>query len=125
MPFNSFECRSFAQEWDIKIVTSSPRYAQSNGLAEKAVGIVKNMMKKCDNFNKVLIAIYNYNNIPLTDIDLSPSQLLNNRRMRTKIIMKDSLLEPKLNHNLGEKFEKKQTKTKVYYNRNSYKRSLI
>lgn len=122
MPFNSFECRSFAQEWDINIVTSSPHYAQSNGLAEKAVGIVKNMMKKCIDFNRVLVAIYNYNNTPLADIDLSPSQLLNNRRMRTKIIMKDSLLKPKINHNLGEKFDRKQQKTKFYYNRNAYER---
>ena len=79
-------------------------------------------MRKCESFNKVLIAIYNYNNIPLVDIDLSPSQLLNNRRMRTKIIMKDSLLKPKLNHNLCEKFKKKQNKTKIYYNRNAYVR---
>lgn len=122
MPFNSFECRKFAKEWDINIITSSPHYAQSNGLAEKSVGIVKNMMKKCNNFNQVLIALYNYNNTPLTDIDLSPSQLLNNRRMRTKIIIKDSLLEPALNHNLGEKFGKKQQKTKFYYNRNAFER---
>jgi len=123
MPFNSFECRTFANEWDINIITSSPHYPQSNGLAEKAVGIVKNMMKKCDNFNKVLIAIYNYNNIPLFDIDLSPSQLLNNRRMRTKIIMKDSLLKPSINHNLDERFQKKQLRTKCFYNSNAFERS--
>lgn len=50
VPFNSFIFKKFAQEWDSKIITSrtsSPNYPQSNGMAEKSVGIFKSMMRKC------------------------------------------------------------------------------
>ena len=121
MPFNSNECRAFANEWDITITTSSPHYPQSNGLAEKAVGIVKNMMKKTKNSDQLCIALMNYNNTPLGDLDLSPSQLSQNRRMRTKIVTKTESLEPRLNKNLEEKFRKKNFRAKFYYNRNAIK----
>ncbi|XP_054277784.1 uncharacterized protein K02A2.6-like [Macrosteles quadrilineatus] len=39
MPFDSYELREFAKEWNFKIQTTSPNYPQANGLAEKAVGI--------------------------------------------------------------------------------------
>lgn len=47
MPFASYTFKQFAESYDIQLVYSSPRYPQSNGLSEKAVGIVKNMMRKC------------------------------------------------------------------------------
>ncbi|XP_050054562.1 uncharacterized protein LOC126549450 [Aphis gossypii] len=50
VPFNSLIFKKFAQEWDSKIITSrtsSPNYPQSNGMAEKSVGIFKSMMRKC------------------------------------------------------------------------------
>jgi hypothetical protein len=65
MPFNSNECRKFANEWDIQITTSSPHYPHSNGLAEKAVGMVKNMMKKVRNNDSLNVALMNYNNTPI------------------------------------------------------------
>lgn len=39
VPFDSRECRLFALEWGFKFTFSSPRYPQSNGLAERAVQI--------------------------------------------------------------------------------------
>ncbi|GFS12727.1 Pol polyprotein, partial [Elysia marginata] len=33
-PFNSFEMHKFARDWNFKITTSSPAYAQSNGQSE-------------------------------------------------------------------------------------------
>lgn len=46
MSFNSFNFREFANNNNIKIKTSSPHYPTSNRLAEKAVHIAKNMLKK-------------------------------------------------------------------------------
>ena len=46
MPFNSKEFKQFAKEWDFSVVTSSPNYAQSNGLAERNVQTIKNLLKK-------------------------------------------------------------------------------
>lgn len=46
-PFGSAELQNFAKQWCTEFRTVSPRYPQSNGLAEKYVGIVNNMLKKC------------------------------------------------------------------------------
>ena len=46
LQFACREFRTFTQLWDIEHVTSSPRYPQSNGQAERAIGTVKNLMKK-------------------------------------------------------------------------------
>ena len=40
VPFNSASFKNFATEWDFKVTFSSPRYAQSNGMAESGVKIV-------------------------------------------------------------------------------------
>ena len=48
MPFNSKEFDEFAKEWGFKQTTSSPTYAQSNGMSEKAVQNVKRILKKAD-----------------------------------------------------------------------------
>lgn len=44
MPFDSYECRKFAEQFDFFIETSSPHYPKSNGLAERAVQICKNKL---------------------------------------------------------------------------------
>ena len=44
--FGSREFRQFAKQYGFKHVTSSPEYPQSNGKAEKAVQIVKRLLKK-------------------------------------------------------------------------------
>lgn len=45
-PYNSLEFKLFAKSWGFEPVYSSPHYHQSNGLAEKAVGICKSLLKK-------------------------------------------------------------------------------
>ncbi|XP_033126390.1 uncharacterized protein LOC117124310 [Anneissia japonica] len=50
--FNSAEFRHFAADWDFVHTTSSPHYPQSNGLAEGAVKIVKNLIKKAVHSNQ-------------------------------------------------------------------------
>lgn len=56
MPFNSLQFKNFSIDYSFKIITSSPYYPKSNGLAEKAVGICKNMLKK-SNESKIDIDI--------------------------------------------------------------------
>ncbi|KAB0804264.1 hypothetical protein PPYR_01234 [Photinus pyralis] len=46
VPFNSYLMSQFSKEWNFDIVTRSPYYPKSNGLAEKAVGIAKTLLKK-------------------------------------------------------------------------------
>ena len=45
--FSSSEFAAFAKNWKFDHVTSSPRYAQSNGKAENAVQTIKRLFKKC------------------------------------------------------------------------------
>ncbi|KAG5865139.1 hypothetical protein JTB14_001303 [Gonioctena quinquepunctata] len=57
IPFNSIKFLSFAGEWQLKTITPSPTYPQSNGLAEQTVGIAnskidrgaKTFLQVCEN----------------------------------------------------------------------------
>ena len=62
---------------------SSPYYHESNGKAECYVGIVKRMLKKCDNIYDALLA---YRSTPLCNSRHSPYELLFNRRMKDNVI---------------------------------------
>ncbi|XP_050065155.1 uncharacterized protein LOC126554059 [Aphis gossypii] len=46
MPFSSYTFIEFSKKWNFQVITSSPHYAQSNGLSEQGVGIAKDMLKK-------------------------------------------------------------------------------
>jgi len=54
MPFGSVRFSMYAKDWNFKLTKSSTYYAQSNGLAEKGVGIAKDMLKKsqCSRYEK-------------------------------------------------------------------------
>lgn len=76
MPFGSYECKNFAKENDFEIITSSPRYSQSNGLAERAVQICKNILKKSQSEDIVLKSLMAYRTTPTKYMKYSPAQLL-------------------------------------------------
>ena len=78
MPFNSKEFDEFAKEWEFKQTTSSPTYAQSNGMSEKAVQTVKRILKKAS-ADDPYIGLMEYRNTPVTGMTYSPSQLLMSR----------------------------------------------
>ena len=48
MPFNSLKFKNFASDWEIEVVTSSPHYPKSNGLVERNVRTIKQLLKKAD-----------------------------------------------------------------------------
>ena len=61
--FSCSEFRTFTQLWDIEHVTSSPQYPQSNGQAERAIGTVKNLMKKAlEDGSDVQLALPSFRN---------------------------------------------------------------
>ena len=63
MPYNSREIKDYAKKCGINFVTTSPTYSQANGLAEKAVHIVKNLLKKECSLNEDLME---YRNTPIS-----------------------------------------------------------
>ena len=80
MPFNSFDFKKVANEWGFELITHSPLYQKSNGLAERTVGIAKNMLKKCFETNTdIYLTLIEYRATPLTELELSPSELNFNR----------------------------------------------
>ena len=81
--YSSQEFKSFVREFNMRHTMSSPYYHESNGKADCYVGIVKRMLKKCDNINDALLA---YRSTPLCNSRHSPYELLFNRRMKDNLI---------------------------------------
>lgn len=81
---------TFARENGFKHVTSSPRYPQSNGLAEAAVKIIKTSMSKTGDPYKTLLS---YRTTPLKN-GYSPAELLMGRRLRTTVPTASKMLLP-------------------------------
>ena len=97
MPFNSFEMKSFAGEFGFQMKTSSPEYPQSNGQSERAVGTVKQLMRKAleENYD-VHLALLHYPNTPLSGMLYSPAQLLMSRNLRDGLPVAEEVLRPKV-----------------------------
>ena len=118
MPFNSREFRLFSKEWNIKMVTSSPKYYRSHGLVERHVGIIKQMLKKCkESGDDPYLALLELRNTPLTGIGYSPAELLMSRRLRTSVPMRSDLLQPKVVEDARERLLQRQSNHKQYYDR--------
>jgi len=120
--FNCIEFRNYLNSMNADLITSSPNHARSNGMAEKAVGISRNLLRKWD-FENINIGNYllKYRNTPIPDIGLSPAQMLLNRRLKDTLPMLDSLLQPHINDRkaLQATLKSRQNKQKVYYDRTS------
>ena len=101
----------FADNWDIELKFSSPRFPQSNGMAERAVGVVKNILRTVRDVN---VGLMEYRNTPISGLNLSPAQILFNRRLRTKLPINNKLLNLKINHP-NSKFCVRQARQKYYY----------
>lgn len=114
MPFNSFECKEFAKLLDFKFETSSPHYPKSNGLAERAVRICKNIMKKSNTIHDVYMALLDYRNTPTKDLSFSPSQLINSRVLRSKVPMINKKYDPQICANAINQIKSKQENMKKF-----------
>ena len=86
--------RDFARSWDFVHVTSSPEYAQSNGLCERAVRSAKKLLEtsKRDgtDFHLNLLHI---RNMPRDKVLGSPAQRLFSRRTRTILPICEQFVE--------------------------------
>ena len=112
----SAEFAAFCAELQIEHETSSPRYPQSNGEAERAVQTVKGLWKKCKDKQ---LALLDYRTTPLASCNLSPAQLLMGRRPRNKLPTSRKLLEPRSYNraDVKERFDKEKARQTFYYNK--------
>ncbi|XP_058816894.1 uncharacterized protein LOC131680192 [Topomyia yanbarensis] len=118
--FDSLECERYANKKYIRFIFSSPRYPQSNGLAEKAVAIAKNILKRCFELGEVdqlKYRLLEFNTTPIAGMQLTPSHLFFGRLLKTRLPVDESLLVRK---NIAErvvrsKFERKHVIQKENY----------
>ena len=82
--YKAQEFRKFAKDWNFLHVTTSPYHPQANGLAERTVQTVENLLKKAHTERRdPYISIPEYRNTPVDQIG-SPAQLLMSRRLRSQ-----------------------------------------
>ena len=119
--YSSDEFSNFAKQWDFNHKTSTPKYAQSNGLAEKTVQTLKNIMDKAKADKKnPLISILEYRNTPVDGL-ASPAQLLMGRELRSILPVTASRLRPQIikPEVVISRREQRQLTQKEYYDRSS------
>ncbi|XP_046408442.1 uncharacterized protein K02A2.6-like [Ischnura elegans] len=84
------EMLEFAKEYGFRLITSSPLLARSNGQAESAVKIVKNILLKEKDPNLGLLV---YRSTPL-ETGYSPAELLMGKKLRTNLPISSYSLQP-------------------------------
>lgn len=118
--FTSREFGKFSREWEFKHVTSSPYHPKSNGKAESAVKVAKNIFKKAYRDNQdPWLAMLDQRNTPTQGVDSSPVQRLMSRRTQTLVPMSSTLLYPKVVEGVNEKLQVKRQKAKSYHDRST------
>ena len=117
--FTSVEFKDFVKTQGIRHTTSAPYHPATNGLAERAVQTFKAYMKKApdaplrDNLSQFL---FQYRMTPHSTTGISPSELLLNRRPRSKL----DLAIP----NLTQKVRAKQLKQKIGHDQHAVARKF-
>ena len=111
--FVSEKFETFLLNNGVKHITSAPYHPATNGLAERAVQIVKKGLKKEtvgtmeERLAKVLMA---YRTTPQSTTGVTPAELLQGRRIRTRLDM----LKP----SLEDQVEQKQSRQKSNHDSN-------
>ena len=110
----SREFSQFCNHYNIYHKTSSPHFQQSKGEAER-------LWKKASDKN---LALLDYRSTPLTDIDLSPAQILMGRRLKNLLPSSSRVLEPtstrRVSHSqVRSKLREDKKMAGKYYNKSS------
>ncbi|UYV84092.1 K02A2.6-like, partial [Cordylochernes scorpioides] len=109
------EFANFAKQYGFTHVTSSPRFPQSNGMAEAAVKIAKLILKKNQDPS---LGLLEYRSTPLEN-GYSPAELLMGHKLRTTLPIAPENLNPRLldSQTLKRKEERRRKDMKSRYDR--------
>jgi hypothetical protein len=110
---------SLQKTWGFKHATSSPKYPQSNGLAERTIQTVKGILNKAKRDGKdPYLSILEYQNTPIDDIGY-PAQILMSRRLRSTLPTTNIQLHPQVikERNLKWKLVEKKNQQKKQYDK--------
>ena len=119
--YTSTVFKEFSQKWDFKHITISPRHSQSNGLAEKYVQIVKNLMEKAKRGKRNLLqCILEYRATPVDNL-ASPAQLLYGRQVRSIVPTSSTKLNPRIipQTEVLQRRNNRQQQQKFYYDKHA------
>ena len=103
---NSEEITTFLKKWGVNTRVSSAYFSQSNGRAEAGVKTAKRILmdntgpKGSLNTDKVAVALLQYHNTPLKEVNKSPAQLATGRQLR------DSVPANKRHYNVSKNWRK-------------------
>ena len=117
--FTSSDFESFLQYNGVKHLTPAPYHPSSNGLAERAVQIVKKGLKKVKSGSvrsRLAKILLHYRIQPQETTGLTPAELLLKKQPRTRL----DLLKP----NTAERIEQKQRKQKDRHDAKSKDRTF-
>ena len=92
--FSAVPCQEIAAKYVFVHMTSSPRYSRANGEIERAVRMVKGLLKKNDDPYLQIYRSYLILSTPL-QTGLSPSELLMGRRLCTQLPVLAKTLTPR------------------------------
>lgn len=125
-PFASAEFRRFAERYQFRHVTSSPRYPQSNGKAELAVKIAKRLTIRADETNTDLfLALLEWRNTPAEQLNRSPAQLILGRRTRICLPICNKMLDTPTATAASQSLVKAKARQAHYYNRSAIEGPLL
>ncbi|XP_055523239.1 uncharacterized protein K02A2.6-like [Wyeomyia smithii] len=124
VPFNSSAFIEYANRTNVAFVFSSPRFPQSNGLAEKGVAIAKNILKRCIEMREpesFQYRLLEYNTTPVALMGLTPAELFFGRQLKTRLpIARELLMRSSLsNTDIVNKMNRKYSNQKRYYDRST------
>ena len=114
------EFKEFAEKYEFKHTTSSPRFPQSNGQAERTIQTVKQLLTRSDD---PFLALLVYRATPLPWCGYSPAKLLMGRNVRTNIPQATDHLVPQLPN--YEKFKQDDKKFKKQQKANYDRRHRV
>ena len=116
--YKSTEMKQFCEMYGISKNFSSAYHSQSNGQVERAVGHIKNLIKRCNgNILKVRLCLLDYHATPLDSNLGSPHSILMNRNVRTRIPMLEKNLITKTDQDNREILLDRHQKGANYYNK--------
>lgn len=120
--FASHAFQNFAKEFGFTHTTSSPRYPQANGEAERAVQTVKNLLRKATD---PYVALLLYRATPLQN-GFAPSELLMGRKLNTKLPSLRSKSHSQIPNNpsLQEREQRYRDNQRLHFNNRHAVRSL-
>jgi hypothetical protein len=119
--------KDFASKWGFQHKTSSPVYPQSNGLAERTVQTVKNLLQKAKASGEYpYLSLLSYRNTPVSDAG-SPAVVLMNKRLRTDLPTTSKQLVPKIlnRRHVQNCLIKRKIEQKHYYDRSAKARKPL